>query len=105
MFAAANLQINLFDMKKCMFLLSCGILAAGCNQSPGTSDIKGTVLDATMNTVMIVTESNDTLSFSTLNADRTGIDGLFTGDTVEVSYTGKYTPGMEAVRITDSHMK
>lgn len=63
-------------MKKCLILIACGILAAGCIRSPKNTDVKGTVLDASMNTVMILTEKNDTLSFSTLNADRTGLNGL-----------------------------
>lgn len=44
-------------------------------------------------------KKNDTLSFSTLNADRTGLNGLLIGDTVEISYAGKYAPGMSAVKI------
>ncbi|MBO8467280.1 MAG: hypothetical protein IAB99_05915 [Bacteroidetes bacterium] len=88
-------------MKKCLILIACGILAAGCIRSPKNTDVKGTVLDASMNTVMILTEKNDTLSFSTLNADRTGLNGLLIGDTVEISYAGKYAPGMSAVKISD----
>ena len=68
-------------MKKCLILIACGVLAAGCIRSPKNTDVKGTVLDASMNTVMILTEKNDTLSFSTLNADRTGLNGLLIGDT------------------------
>ena len=47
--------------------------------------------DATMNTVTVVSVDNgDTLSFSTMKADRTEVQGLRLGDTLEVSYSGKY---------------
>ena len=53
-----------------------------------------------MNTVMIVDAAGDTLSFSTADADKSGLDGLLIGDTVEVSYTGEYAPGMAAVKLS-----
>ncbi|WP_302459555.1 hypothetical protein [Parabacteroides johnsonii] len=37
--------------------------------SPKTSTVKGVICDATMNTLTIVTEANDTLSFGTANAE------------------------------------
>ena len=37
--------------------------------SPKTSTVKGVICDATMNTLTIVTEANDTLSFGTSNAE------------------------------------
>ena len=44
-----------------------------------------------MNTVTVVSVDNgDTLSFSTMKADRTEVQGLRLGDTLEVSYSGKY---------------
>ena len=57
------------------------------------------VCDATMNTVAIVTDKNDTLSFSTMNANKEEVDGLLLNDTLEVFYTGKYTPGMQASKL------
>jgi len=39
--------------------------------SPKTSTVKGVICDATMNTLTIVTEANDTLSFGTANAEKT----------------------------------
>lgn len=55
---------------------------------------KGIVCDASMNTVSIVTDKNDTLSFSTMDANKERVDGLLLNDTLEVFYAGKYTPGM-----------
>lgn len=51
-----------------------------------------------MNTVVIKSGS-DTLSFSTLNADRTELDGLLIGDTVKIFYKGDCRPGTEANKI------
>lgn len=85
-------------MKKSVFVAACALLA-GCCGSHGSDAVKGAVIDATMNTVMIVTADGDTLSFSTVNADRTALDGLFVGDTVEVRFKGKYEQGMEAAEL------
>ena len=80
-------------------LLAVGTLClmAGCS-SKGSSS-KGIVSDATMNTVTIVTDKNDTLSFSTMDANKEEVNGLLLNDTLEVFYTGKYTPGMPATKL------
>ena len=80
-------------------LLAVGTLClmAGCS-SKG-SRFKGIVSDATMNTVTIVTDKNDTLSFSTMDANKEEVNGLLLNDTLEVFYTGKYTPGMPATKL------
>ena len=52
-----------------------------------------------MNTVTIVTDKNDTLSFSTMDANKDEVNGLLLNDTLEVFYTGKYTPGMPASKL------
>lgn len=80
----------------------CCLLLASCN-STKTVSVNGTVLDASMNTLMIVTESSDTLSFSTVDADRSSLDGLFIGDAVQVEYEGRYSPGMPASRISNGN--
>lgn len=53
------------------------------------STVTGVIQDATMNTVIIQTEDGRTLSFSTMDADKTNADGLLIGDTVVISYTGE----------------
>ena len=85
---------------KNLFWMLVGTLLAGCAGSMGKGNVRGIVTDATMNTVTVVSVDNgDTLSFSTMNADRTEAQGLRLGDTLEVSYSGKYQPGMEAMRL------
>lgn len=80
-------------------LLAVGTLClmAGCSSKVSSS--KGIVSDATMNTVTIVTDKNDTLSFSTMDANKEEVSGLLLNDTLEVFYTGKYTPGMPATKL------
>ena len=61
-------------------------MMGGCSSKAISS--KGVVCDATMNTVTIVTNKNDTLSFSTMDASKDEVNGLLLNDTLEVFYTG-----------------
>ena len=79
-------------MKTILLAVGTLCLMAGCSSKVASS--KGIVSDATMNTVTIVTDKNDTLSFSTMDANKDEVNGLLLNDTLEVFYTGKYTPGM-----------
>lgn len=81
-------------------LAALGILCFMRSCSSGMTSSKGIVCDATMNTVAIVTDKNDTLSFSTMNANKEEVDGLLLNDTLEVFYTGKYTPGDAGLKIS-----
>lgn len=80
-------------------IVALGFLCFLGSCTPETKSSKGIVSDATMNTVTIVTDKNDTLSFSTLDANKEQVDGLLLNDTLEVFYTGKYKPGMEATKL------
>ena len=80
-------------------LLAVGTLCLMAGWSSTVSSSKGIVSDATMNTVTIVTDKNDTLSFSTMDANKEEVNGLLLNDTLEVFYTGKYTPGMPATKL------
>ena len=84
--------------KELFFMVSC-LLVAGCHVAPKNDAVKGLVTDATMNTVSIVTSGNDTLSFSTVNADKSALNGLLIGDSVEVCFAGAYKLGMEVTKI------
>lgn len=72
-------------------------LAIACSPQPST--VKGVISDATMNTVTIVSGEGDTLSFSTLDAERVVTDGILLNDTATVYYEGKYKTGMSAQKI------
>ena len=74
-------------------------LLCGCSSKSDYGEARGIVCDATMNTVTIVTDDNDTLSFSTVATDKSGVDGLLLGDTAEITYRGKYEKGMGALKM------
>ena len=67
--------------------------------SPKASMVKGVICDATINTLTVVSEEGDTLSFSTLDAERVVTDGILLDDTAIVYHSGKYKTGMEAQKI------
>ena len=67
--------------------------------TPQQVSVKGVISDATMNTLTIVSQSGDTLEFSTLNAERDSPDGILLEDTATVYYNGKYSEGMSAAKI------
>ena len=64
-------------------LAALGVLCFMGSCSSGMTSSKGIVCDATMNTVAIVTDKNDTLSFSTMNANKEEVDGLLLNDTLD----------------------
>lgn len=80
-------------------LLAVGTLCFMASCTPEVTSSKGIVCDASMNTVSIVTDKDDTLSFSTMDANKEEVNGLLLNDTLEVFYTGKYTPGMQATKL------
>lgn len=82
-------------MNTLTFMASC-LLLASCHVSHEEGILKGLVVDATMNTVTIITADDDTLSFSTVNSSKTSLNGLLIGDSIEVRFEGKYVPGMDA---------
>ena len=61
--------------------------------------VKGVICDATINTLTVVSEEGDTLSFSTLDAERVVTDGILLDDTAIVYHSGKYKTGMKAQKI------
>lgn len=84
---------------KALFFAAICFLLASCHISSKNEILNGIVTDATTNTVSIITEDSDTLSFSTPNSDKTALNGLCVGDSIEVRFTGKYAPGIEATSL------
>jgi len=70
-----------------------------CSPASKEHQTKGIVRDATMNTISIVTANKDTLSFSTLDADKSQVNGLQLNDTAEICYKGKYTAGISTTKL------
>lgn len=85
------------DMRIAVIALGVVCVMGSC--TPAVKSSKGIVCDASMNTVAIVTDKNDTLSFSTMDANKDEVNGLLLNDTLEVFYNGKYTPGMSATKL------
>ncbi|MBQ4280203.1 MAG: lipocalin family protein [Rikenellaceae bacterium] len=83
-------------MKTNKLIRTSGILAlalalAGC-RSDTDKTVSGIIYDGSMNTLAIVTAQGDTLEFSTMDADRSQMNGLLIGDSATVTYTGTATP-------------
>ena len=76
------------------------LIMGACSSDNSTNTFKGVITDATMNTVAIASEGNDTLSFSTENCKKQVADGVLLGDSIEVTYKGKYHPGISALTMT-----
>jgi hypothetical protein len=63
--------------------------------------VSGTIMDASMNSVTIINSINsDTLTFSTLTAQRTTEDGILIGDYAEITFFGKIKPITKAKSIS-----
>lgn len=75
------------------------LLLASCAITNKQHVARGVMFDATMNTATIVTQQGDTLSFSTMDANRSKVDGLLLGDTLELFYKGEYKQGMSATKM------
>lgn len=63
--------------------------------------VSGTVIDASMNTLTIVSDDNsDTLTFNTIKAERNVSDGIIIGDNALIKYAGQIKPVTFAKSIT-----
>lgn len=77
--------------------LTSGCMLSACNP---TGTARGVLTDVTGPTTTIVTEQNDTLSFSIPDDYRDKTGELHPGDTLAVVFEGTYRQGMDATRIT-----
>ncbi len=71
------------------------MLAVSCNTQPVQQSVEGTVVDATMNNVMIVTASGDTVNISSMDADPAKVEGVMPGEEVLVTYMPEKIEGGE----------
>ena len=72
-------------MKKTVILALAAVCTAGCGAEKD-HEAKGIIVDATMNTLMLVSAAGDTLGFSTVDAERISPDGILLGDTATGSH-------------------
>lgn len=77
---------------------------SGCSSEEKTGRVSGEIIDATMNTLTLVTGQGDTLSFGTLDAEREAPDGILLGDTATVYFHGEVSGDrmLPAFRLTVS---
>lgn len=91
-------------MKKKIFSLSAlavtAFMLASCGSKPttGSQTVDGLVLDATMNTITLLTESGDTLNISTLNSDRAKVPGVLIDDSVKLTYADTVVNGTKVMQ-------
>ncbi len=87
-------------MKKALFLASLAAALFACGGQE-LRQVSGLIVDATMNTVSVAVEGGDTLSFSTMGAEREAPEGILLGDTATVSFRGEAKRGetIPAVRL------
>lgn len=71
--------------------ITAGMVACGSDEMKST---EGVVIEASMNTLMVVTQSGDSLFFDTVNADKSQVNGLLLGDTVQVFYVRELKSGV-----------
>ncbi len=74
-----------------------------CTQKPATQTLKGKVIDATMNNIMLLTEKGDTLNISTMDADPSKVPGVLLEDKVAITCVTKKVNGndvLQAVELT-----
>ena len=71
-------------MRKNTSIILAALTMICCSPASKEHQTKGIVCDATMNTISIVTANKDTLSFSTLDADKSHVTGLLLNDTAEI---------------------
>ena len=63
-------------MKKIILTVAAAGLLAACSQMGPSHSVKGEVVDASMNTVTIETADSKIYSFSTMDSDKTELNGL-----------------------------
>ncbi len=59
---------------------------SSCKNEPVRQTVKGYVVDATMNNVMIIADNGDTLNISTMDADPAKVHGVLLNDSVKITY-------------------
>lgn len=80
------------------FFLGC---ISSCNQEKQSQVINGTVYDATMNNIMVITGKGDTVNISTMDADTNKVPGVLLNDSVEVTCVKEKIEGGEVLKAVE----
>lgn len=90
-------------MKKNIFSLAAvaasALALASCGSKPAApTTVDGVVLDASMNTIMLLTGAGDTLNISTMNADPAKVPGVLIDDSVKLTYADTIVDGNKVMQ-------
>lgn len=97
---ALNNQKDFENEKIILTVAAAGLLSA-CSLMGPSHSVKGEVVDASMKTVTIETADSKIYSFSTMDSDKTELNGLLLGKKIEVQFSGNYQDGMPAKKLSD----
>lgn len=86
---------KLFSISVFVFFLGC---ISFCKQESALQVINGTVYDATMNNIMLITGKGDTINISTMDADINKVPGVLLNDSVEVTCAKEQIDGREILK-------
>ncbi len=73
------------SIKVLVFLPMFAVLFS-CNNEQEPQTVSGLVIDATMNNIMVLTNSGDTVNISTMDTDPAKVPGVLLSDSVQITY-------------------
>lgn len=89
-------------MKKLIYLsVSAAFLLSAitaCKQVPSSQIINGIVYDATMNNITVITDQEDTINISTMDANPQKVPGVLLNDSVKVTCTNENINGVQFLK-------
>lgn len=74
---------------------------ASCKKAEGPQTYSGTVFDATMNNITLITAKGDTVNISTLDANPQKVPGVLINDSIEVTCENKDADGVKILTATE----
>lgn len=86
-------------MQKTWIVLASCLCITGCFRT--TTVIKGSVIDASKNTVTLQTQENKTYVFSTIETDKSQLNGLLLGKSVKAKFQLPYQRGQKLLSLSD----
>lgn len=89
---------KLFSISVFTFFLGC---ISSCKQESALQVINGTIYDATMNNIMLITDKGDTINISTMDADTSKVPGVLLNDSVEVTCAKEKIDGREILKAVE----
>lgn len=81
------------------FILLMSVISA-C-QPDGPQTLSGTVYDASMNTITLITDKGDTVNISTMNANPKKVPGVLINDSVKIICENKDVDGTKVLTATE----